>query len=58
MLQKMFGGHNPQDAPTIPVISKSFEETFMRQPVNGETACVLGDMCECRFEHAYHRVNT
>lgn len=33
----------------LPVISKSYEESFMRQPHHNENPCIFGDMCECRF---------
>jgi hypothetical protein len=33
----------------LQVITKSFEEGFMRQPHQNETACVMGSMCECQF---------
>jgi hypothetical protein len=31
----------------VPILSKAYEETFMRQPMPGERACAMGEQCEC-----------
>lgn len=31
----------------VPILSKAYEETFMRQAMQGEQGCVMGDQCEC-----------
>ena len=31
----------------VPILSKAYEESFMRQPYPGERQCVMGDLCEC-----------
>lgn len=31
----------------IPTITRSYEESFMREPLPGERPCVAGEMCEC-----------
>ena len=46
MLENLFqetGG----DARDIPILSRAYEESFMRQPVPGERPCVMGSLCEC-----------
>jgi hypothetical protein len=45
MLENLFGD---APAPDLPVISKFFEESFMRQAGPGERACAMGELCECR----------
>ena len=48
MLESLFGGvSNP--AHEVPLVTKTYEESFMREPVSGEHPCVLGELCECRF---------
>ena len=37
-------------SPTIPYVTRSYEESFMREPINSvERLCAKGDQCECRF---------
>jgi hypothetical protein len=38
----------PESEP-LPIITKAYEESFMRQPHHSENACVFGDRCECQF---------
>lgn len=33
----------------IPVVTKLYEESYMREPYQDERACVSGSMCECNF---------
>lgn len=49
VLENMCQDTNADDVPELPVISKSYEESFMRQPRNDENACVMGNMCEGHF---------
>lgn len=46
MLENLFAGVG-LEAPAVPILSRAFEESFMRQPLAGERACVMGDLCEC-----------
>jgi hypothetical protein len=52
VLENMFpqntcsGSH---EVPALPLISKVYEESFMRQPRSDENPCVFGDQCECQF---------
>ena len=48
MLENLFGHVTQAEVPDLPIISKSYEENFMRQPTSGEQACAMGDQCECR----------
>ena len=48
MLESLFGGVS-QPAHEVPLVTKTYEESFMREPVAGELPCALGDLCECRF---------
>lgn len=34
---------------SLPIITKAYEESFMRQPHHNENPCVLGMSCECQF---------
>lgn len=38
----------PEDK-CLPIISKTYEESFMRQPHHNENPCVSGNLCECQF---------
>ena len=33
----------------VPIVSKGYEETYMREPYQGERACAAGALCECMF---------
>ena len=48
MLENLFQ-HTADALPTkdIPVLSRAYEESFMRQPLAGERACAMGELCEC-----------
>jgi len=48
ILENLFGNVNTTEAPDIPIISKSYEESFMRQASTSEQVCAMGDQCECR----------
>jgi hypothetical protein len=54
MLENLFqsGGEQQaeggQDAtPSVPILSRAYEESFMRQPLPGERPCAMGELCEC-----------
>lgn len=46
MLENLFKSSDTK-VQDVPILSRSFEESFMRQPLSGEQACVMGDQCEC-----------
>lgn len=48
MLESLFGGIT-QDAPSLPLITKAYEESFMREPGPDERPCAMGPKCECMF---------
>jgi len=43
--------HNSlQKSIDVPIITRAYEESFMREPVNSsENQCVNGELCECMF---------
>jgi hypothetical protein len=48
MLESLFGTVSGQ-APTLPIITKAYEESFMREACPGERQCAMGIKCECMF---------
>ena len=46
MLENLFGNLD-ETIPHVPILSRAYEESFMRQAMPGERQCVMGDMCEC-----------
>ena len=46
MLENLFSNLDAE-VPDVPILSKAYEETFMRQPGPGERPCAMGDQCEC-----------
>lgn len=54
MLKDLFGSNAATTqgyrAPCIPVVSRAYEESYMRQPMHDyERQCVMGSNCECNF---------
>lgn len=50
LVENLFNSSSDCVAPVIPVISKAYEESFMREPIHAsERTCVMGDKCECNF---------
>lgn len=49
MLQDLFGSSDIK-TPSIPIVTKAYEESFMRPPVHpSERGCVQGSDCECNI---------
>jgi len=46
MLENLFG-NTDQQVQDVPILTKAYEESFMRQSVAGEQACAMGELCEC-----------
>ena len=46
MLENMFSNMDSA-VPDVPVLTKAYEETYMRQAMPGERSCAMGDQCEC-----------
>lgn len=50
MLENLFQNVLKQEdcpPPNIPILTRTYEESFMRQATHGERSCVMGDLCEC-----------
>ena len=48
MLENLF--HDSAAAANeVPIFTRAYEESKMRQPLKGEAACVMGANCECQF---------
>lgn len=49
MLENLFQqGDDPSQAVRdVPILTRAYEESFMRQALPGERSCAMGDMCEC-----------
>lgn len=48
ILENLYG-RDEYTVPAVPVISRVYEESFMREPSKGERACASGELCECNF---------
>ena len=46
ILENLFG-RDECAAPEVPVITRAYEEAFLREPLPGERPCVAGELCEC-----------
>jgi hypothetical protein len=46
MLESLFGTVSGQ-TPDLPIITKAYEESFMREAGHGERQCAMGVKCEC-----------
>jgi hypothetical protein len=50
MLKDLFGSSSGATIPQIPVVTKAYEESFMRQPMfEHEKPCIMGSECECNM---------
>lgn len=48
ILENLYG-RDTYAAPPVPVVSRVFEESFMREPNSTERPCASGELCECNF---------
>ena len=48
MLESLFGGLT-HSAPDVPLVTKAYEESYMREAGPGEPMCSMGELCECKF---------
>lgn len=46
MLENLFSNLD-SEVPDVPILTKAYEETFMRQAMPGEQSCAMGEQCEC-----------
>lgn len=50
MVQDLFGGTQDLMTQKIPIVTRGYEEQYMREPINStERMCVMGDECECQL---------
>ena len=50
VLQQMFGGDSATSKPSVPLVTRAYEESYMREvAVSTEESCVMGNNCECQF---------
>ena len=48
ILQNLFGGSESMPSKDIVVVTRSYEESYMREPLNrNERVCAMGAQCEC-----------
>jgi hypothetical protein len=50
VLQQMFGGSAVADSACVPVVTRAYEESYMREVLSGvDEPCIMGSNCECQF---------
>eukprot|EP00961_Rhodomonas_salina_P172690 2328626-Rhodomonas_salina.3 len=50
MMQEMLPQNVDKVIPSVPYVSRIYEEGFMREPIHKhEEKCVMGEICECMF---------
>ena len=50
VLQQMFGGSEITDSACVPVVTRAYEESYMREALGAvEQSCIMGTNCECQF---------
>jgi hypothetical protein len=49
MLESLFGTVTSGPAPNLPIITKAYEESYMREAGPSEKQCAMGAKCECMF---------
>jgi hypothetical protein len=50
VLQQMFGGSALTDTACVPVVTRAYEESYMREVLSGvDEPCIMGSNCECQF---------
>lgn len=48
ILEELFGGETRLQ-PEVPLVTRAYEESFMRSPGKDERPCAMGSECECMF---------
>ena len=38
-----------REATAVPLVTRAYDESFMREPLAGERACAAGALCECHY---------
>jgi hypothetical protein len=50
LVENLFGSDSNCVVPVIPLVTKAYEESFMREVVHSnERTCIMGSKCECNF---------
>jgi len=50
VLQQMFGGDSANIKPCVPLVTRAYEESYMREATGClEESCIMGSNCECQF---------
>jgi hypothetical protein len=50
VLEQMFGGNAVTDSACVPVVTRAYEESYMRESMGvSEDNCIMGGNCECQF---------
>jgi hypothetical protein len=50
VLEQMFGGNAVTDSACVPVVTRAYEESYMREIMSAsEEPCIMGSNCECQF---------
>jgi hypothetical protein len=50
VMEQMFGGTNVVDSASVPVVTRAYEESYMREVIGGvDEPCIMGSNCECQF---------
>jgi hypothetical protein len=48
ILENLYG-RDTYPRPDVPVITRAYEESFLREPTGSERPCAAGELCECMF---------
>jgi hypothetical protein len=51
ILSTLFEREQVDSNTNLPIVTKAYEESFMREPYAGEKHCASGSLCECNFIH-------
>jgi hypothetical protein len=49
MLESLFGTVTAGPPPNLPIITRAYEESYMREAGQGERQCAMGSKCECMY---------
>ena len=49
ILENLYGRAAAPPRPDVPVVTRAYEESFLREPTGSERPCVAGELCECMF---------
>jgi hypothetical protein len=54
ILSNLFQHEKIDSSTSLPIVTKAYEESFMREPYADEKPCVSGSLCECNFIDPKH----